>query len=212
MSAPVLTHPPAAAGAQAPAPAAVRTARPDEENALLATLTLAFTADPVMRFGFPEPHRYLTFFPRLAKAFGGRAFQAGTAHRAEDYAGAALWLPPGTGPDEEAIIGVLRDGIPADQQADAFTIVERMSAYRPAGPYWYLPFIGVDPRRHRGGLGSALMDHALARCDRDRVPAYLESTNPENLPLYERHGFEVLGTIQEGASPPVFPMLRKARS
>jgi hypothetical protein len=41
--------------------------------------------------------------------------------------------------------------------------------------------------------------------------AYLESTNPKNIPLYERHGFEVLGTIQVGTSPAVCPMLRRPR-
>ena len=28
--------------------------------------------------------------------------------------------------------------------------------------------------------------------------AYLESSNPRNIPLYERHGFEALGEIQVG--------------
>jgi hypothetical protein len=39
-----------------------------------------------------------------------------------------------------------------------------------------------------------------------------ESTNPRNVPLYERHGFERLGTIQSGSSPPLFPMLRRPRA
>jgi hypothetical protein len=29
---------------------------------------------------------------------------------------------------------------------------------------------------------------------------------------YERHGFELLGTIQTNTSPSIFPMLRKPRS
>ena len=55
------------------------------------------------------------------------------------------------------------------------------------------------------------MRQALAACDRDGTAAYLESTNPENISLYQRHGFEVLGRIQVGASPPIFPMLRPPR-
>ena len=55
------------------------------------------------------------------------------------------------------------------------------------------------------------MEHALIACDRDHAPAYLESSNPKNIPLYERHGFIVLGTIQVGTSPPIVPMLRAAR-
>jgi Uma2 family endonuclease len=44
--------------------------------------------------------------------------------------------------------------------------------------------------------------------DRDRIPAYLEASKPANIPFYARHGFEVIGTIQIGASPPIFPMVR----
>ena len=55
------------------------------------------------------------------------------------------------------------------------------------------------------------MRHALARCDRDGKAAFLESSNPKNVSFYERHGFEVLGRIQVGTSPTLFPMLRKAR-
>jgi hypothetical protein len=54
-----------------------------------------------------------------------------------------------------------------------------------------------------------LLQHALARCDADGKLAYLESTSLKSLRLYERHGFELLGTIQVGSSPPLFPMVRK---
>jgi GNAT superfamily N-acetyltransferase len=67
------------------------------------------------------------------------------------------------------------------------------------------------PCRQGQGHGSALLRHALERCDRDHLPAYLDATNPRNISLYERHGFERLGRIQVGTSPPLVPMLRKAR-
>jgi ribosomal protein S18 acetylase RimI-like enzyme len=51
----------------------------------------------------------------------------------------------------------------------------------------------------------------LQRCDREHLPAYLESSNPANIGLYQRHGFEITGTIQAESSPPVTPMLRAAR-
>ncbi|WP_280177443.1 GNAT family N-acetyltransferase [Microvirga pakistanensis] len=75
-------------------------------------------------------------------------------------------------------------------------------------PHWYLPLIGVDPARQRKGYGSMLLAHALRACGATGTPAYLESSNPENIPLYQRHGFKVLETIQVGTSPPVIPMLR----
>jgi GNAT superfamily N-acetyltransferase len=61
------------------------------------------------------------------------------------------------------------------------------------------------------GYGSALLRHALERCDRDGFPAYLESTNLRNLPLYERFGFLPMGRIQTDTSPVITPMLRRPR-
>jgi ribosomal protein S18 acetylase RimI-like enzyme len=83
--------------------------------------------------------------------------------------------------------------------------------YHPSEPHWYLPLIGVDPFHQGKGYGAALMQYGRIPCDRDRTLAYLESTNPKNISLYERHGFELLGTIQVGTSAPLFPMLRKPR-
>jgi len=55
------------------------------------------------------------------------------------------------------------------------------------------------------------MRHVLELCDRAHAPAYLESTNPRNTSLYLRHGFQALGRVQIGGSPPFTPMLRSAR-
>ena len=89
-------------------------------------------------------------------------------------------------------------------------VFEQMGAYHPHEPCWFLPLIGVDPARQGQGYGSALLRHALEQCDRDNVPAYLESSNPRNVPLYERHGFQALGSIQFGSSPTLVPMLRRS--
>ncbi len=94
---------------------------------------------------------------------------------------------------------------------EVFAVFEQMGSYHPSVPHWYLPLIGVDPALHGKGYGSALMEHALTHCDRDQKLAYLESSNPKNRTLHERHGFELLGTIQVGSSPPICPMLRKPR-
>jgi ribosomal protein S18 acetylase RimI-like enzyme len=187
------------------------TIAPADADRAIATLTLAFSADPAARWAFPDTHDYLTHFPNIVRGFGGNAFAQGTGHQVDGFAGVALWLPPGVHPDEEALGAAVQNGVAAERQAAVFAVFERMASYHPKEPHWFLPLIGVDPRCRRRGYGSMLLQHVLAQCDRDRVPAYLESSNPANIPLYERHGFVALGEIQEGASPTIVPMLRKPR-
>jgi GNAT superfamily N-acetyltransferase len=187
----------------------VQAATQADEAAAIGVVVLAFGADPVARWTWPDPAQYLAHFPAFVKAFGGKAFAHG-AYLADGHSGAALWLPPGIDPDEDALTALLERTAPAVLQGDIFALLEQMGRYHPTEPHWYLPLIGVDPSRQSRGYGSALMRHALAACDGEGRPAYLESTNPKNIPLYERHGFKRLGTIQAGTSPPLFPMLRKA--
>ena len=189
----------------------VKETAPSEAERAVAVIVLAFAADPVARWSYPDPAQYLEYFPAVVRAFGGRAFARGTGYHVEGFAGAALWLPPGVGLDEEAMAAIMERSVPAERQPEISAVFERMGSYHPHEPHWYLPLIGVDPARQGGGLGSALLQHALERCDREHAPAYLELTNPANIRLYRRHGFAELGTIQEGSSPPIVPMLRAAR-
>lgn len=141
------------------------------------------------------------------KAFGGAAFVNGTADSIDDCGGVALWLAPGVGADEETMAALAAEAVPAAEQDDVFAFMVQMGELHPAEPHWYLPLMGVDVTKQGRGYGSALLRHALERCDRDRVPAYLEATSPLNKSLYERHGFDELAAIQEGGSPLMWPML-----
>jgi ribosomal protein S18 acetylase RimI-like enzyme len=187
----------------------IKTATVADEAALTAVITLAFTTDPAARWTWPRPQQFLAHFPSVVKAFGGNAYAHESAYYVEGHAGAALWLPPAVRPDQDTLSALLKDTGAAEVQKDLASVFEQMENYHPKGPHWYLPLIGVDPCQQGKGYGAALMKHALIPCDRDHAVAYLESSNPKNIPLYERHGFELLGTIQVGSSPPIFPMLRK---
>ena len=69
---------------------------PADEAAAVDTIVLAFAADPVARWCWPESHRYLANMPAFVRAFAGRAFPHGGAYCTDDRTGAALWLPPGS--------------------------------------------------------------------------------------------------------------------
>lgn len=189
----------------------VRPAVAGDEPAVIASLTMAFVSDPVLRWMYPEPVQYLAHMPEFVRIFGGRAFEHGSAHVVEGVPGAALWLPPGVEPDEDALVGVLQATVHERELADVFSLLELMGPLHPAEPHWYAPLIGVDPIHQRQGCGSALLDHAVAQFDRTGTVACLDATSEETLPLYQRYGFKVTGTLQAGASPPMFAMVRPPR-
>jgi ribosomal protein S18 acetylase RimI-like enzyme len=158
---------------------------------------------------YPDSQQYLEHFQSFVKAFAGAAFEHGSADIVDGYLAAALWLPPGIHPDEQAMGKLIQGTLAEGDQANVSAIFEEMDRYHPTEPHWYLPMIGVDSAHQRKGFGSALLQHGLTRCDHEDRLAYLESTSPRSVRLYERHGFELLGTIQVGSSPQLFPMLRK---
>lgn len=189
---------------------AVKVAEAGDADGMFDTIVAAFADDPVVRWSFPDPEVYRAHFPGFARAFAERAVPEGAAYATEDLAGAALWLPPGTGPDEEAMAAIIMDIKSEAEQAEIFALMEQMGEYHPQEPHWYLPLIGVAPSMQGRGYGSALLAAALERFDAEGAPAYLEATSMRNVPLYERHGFVKLGTIQAGSSPPLVPMVRAA--
>lgn len=174
----------------------------------IASLTLAFATDPIMRWAWPEAHRYTTYWPQFADAFGGGAFDQGTAHGLEDCLAVALWLPPGAEPDGETVIGLMRESMDDQTFEDVNGLFEQMEELHPTDA-WYLPLTGVDPTAQGRRLGSMLLQHALAISDEAKLPAYLEATTPRNRNLYARHGFEIVGVIQAGSSPPMWAMVRE---
>lgn len=189
----------------------IKTATPSDQDHIISVLALAFSTDPGARWTYPDPSKYLSYFPEVIKAFGGRAFEHGTAHYVDGYLGAALWLPPNVQPREEEMMALMQRTVSDSTLEDFRSVIEQASRYRPTEPHWYLPLAGVDPAHQGNGLGSALMKHALTTCDREQKLAFLESTNPRNVSFYQRHGFEVLGTVQVGSSPTGFSMLRRPR-
>jgi ribosomal protein S18 acetylase RimI-like enzyme len=176
----------------------------------ISTIVLGFAADPMARFAWPDPSVYLRIMPRMVNAFGGGAFEHGTAYITEGARAAALWLPPGVEPDEAEMNAIMEESLRPEIAGDIGAIMKGMAEHHPHEPHWYLPLIAADPKWIGQGLGSLLMKHALRRCDEEGIAAYLESSNPRNISLYERHGFKITGRIQSGSSPVVTPMLRPA--
>jgi ribosomal protein S18 acetylase RimI-like enzyme len=177
----------------------------------IGTLVLAFTADPFVRWIYPQAAQYLTQFPRALQAFGGIAFGHEGVWQLRDFAAVALWLPPGVEPDGDATVSLFKATVDSRKFDDLLGVFAQMEEAHPATQLWYLPWFGVDCAVQGQGLGSQLLTPCLEIVDREHLPAYLDSTNPRNIPFYQRHGFEVTGQWQAGDSPPIISMLREPR-
>lgn len=196
----------------------VRSVTEADAEQTIAALTLAFATDPVIRRFYPDPRDHLTHFAEMMRIQLVPAIARGSAHVADGFGAAAIWFPPAdpdTAPAEDAsrsqmdaLIGATasRDG-----NDDLFAALGEVEKFHPEEPHWYLFSIGVDPHRQNEGLGSLLLEHALPSSDTDGVIAYLESSNPRNVPFYERHGFEVKEVVQVGTSPTFTLMVRQPR-
>jgi ribosomal protein S18 acetylase RimI-like enzyme len=186
--------------------------KPEDKARLLQTIVLGFSADPMARWASPDAAVYLDRRAEFFDAFGGAAFDHGTAFVADDGAAVATWLPPGVESNGELLSAIMAEQTPESRMAEMDALFARMEQFHLREPHWYLPLIAADPARQGQGLGTALMEAAIAHVDADGRPAYLESSNPRNIPLYERFGFERIGEIQTETSPVLTPMVRPGRT
>ena len=192
----------------------VTAATNEDQNQLVETLMVAFVADPFARFMAPDAPQYQAgraMFGAMAAA----SIAAGGAwlgHNPEGFCGSAsLWFPPGSSPSEEAMGAAMQEAVVAERLETVGRVFEAMETYHPQEPHWYLAVIGADAHYQGQGLGAALLKHTLQICDEAGEVAYLESSNPRNISIYERHGFEAMGEIRIGDCPVITPMLRQAR-
>lgn len=179
----------------------------DRDKAIHTTM-LGFSTDPFLRWMYPNASSYLNAGPAF-DAFGGGSIDHGSAFAANDFEGVAMWMPPGAEADEERFVEEVEKHILPEKHETLFAVLEEMGKFHPKDA-WYLPTIAVDPACQGKGIGSQLMKHALAMVDAKGLTAYLESSNPRNMSLYERCGFVTMGKIQIGEAPVIHPMIREA--
>jgi len=166
-------------------------------------LATAFADDPVIRWVVADPVDDRTFFTavlrhELTDAVLDLAVVDGRP------IGAAVWQRPGQSTAQQPGTDELFIEILGMAGAVRAGELDRLcEEARPAEPHWYLADLGAaEPGRGAGG--------ALLRAGLDRVdgPAYLESSNEVNIPIYERYGFAVTGVIEVPDGPKLWTMYR----
>jgi ribosomal protein S18 acetylase RimI-like enzyme len=128
--------------------------------------------------------------------------------------GGAIWLPPWHWrPTNREQVRSLPGFIRAlgGRLGPASELLAYMVRHHPPEQHWYLYAIGVDPVHQGKGVASVLLRSRLARSDEAGLPAYLESSKPENVPLYEHFGFEITEVLNPPKdAPPLTAMWHPA--
>ncbi len=176
-------------------------------------LARAFHDDPVLNWlltGSEDiPAAIDAFFPIAIAS----ALTRGHLYRSPGWEAVAYWSPPGASgmfdPEHAPLVGelVARE-IGLERAAETSQLSEIMAEHHLQEAHFYLPFIGVAPEWQGRGHGNVVMQPVLDLCDRHRLPAYLESSNPRNIPFYERLGFVVTAEFAADGGPPMAGMRR----
>jgi ribosomal protein S18 acetylase RimI-like enzyme len=194
---------------------AVRRATRADADLVSAALADAFSDDPVVTWLLPKSMSRRDWRVRRLWSLTTRSYLRNDkpVYLTADGQGAALWAPPGTWvpslPDQ------LRD-LPPMLPVFGRTVVrasklqaQMMKAHPMRPKHWYLYAIGARVGSQGRGLGSAMLREGLDQVDAAGEPAYLESSNIRNVPLYERHGFAVVEEITiAGGGPSMWRMWR----
>jgi GNAT superfamily N-acetyltransferase len=189
----------------------IKAISPEELDAITDCMVTSFISDPTARYSCPEPAHYLATFKGFSHIFFEGAVKHGTAWKITGNAGAIAWYPPGESIDTEAMVEYVEKTCHPDNLEDLMAVTASFDNYRPQEPHWHLGMIGVDPFSQGQGLGFKLIEHTLEQIDKEKLPTYLESSNPQNVSLYERLGFEALDQLCLGGKPTMTPMIRQAQ-
>jgi GNAT superfamily N-acetyltransferase len=196
-------------------PHEVRRATRADSRQLAVALARAFHDDPVMAWFFPPAERRVAQNRRFFAQRLRQILPQEETYTVEGHGGAALW----TVPDgwqlsnlQTARMAVALAPAIGRRVTTILSGVEMIEHAHPEAPHYYLAALGTQPELQGQGVGSALIQPVLDTCDRNEVPAYLESSKERNIAFYARHGFRVTGEVHLPKGPTVWSMWREPRA
>lgn len=163
----------------------------------------AFHDDPTWSWAFPDPaarRQWWTFCIQEALRYPW-------TFKTEAYEAVSMWIPPDgaeLSPDAELSVPARLKDLSGPRAADVGELLDRFGRAHPRHePHCYLSLLATAPEQRGRGLGMALLAENLARVDAERMPAYLESSNPNNNHRYEAAGFVAVTSFQAPRDGPV---------
>jgi GNAT superfamily N-acetyltransferase len=181
---------------------------------LAKSLASAFFDDPVTSWMFADLETRSQQLLRWMRFVLEMGLTRGHLYAAGGNRAAAVWSPPDVTLFDDVwgprMAKLLAEQL-GERAGDVIPPLARLfEARSEAEPHFYLFTLGTDAGHQSRGLGARVLGPVLERCDAQGLPARLESSNPRNLPFYERHGFEVLDEIPVVEGGPVIRPMRRA--
>jgi GNAT superfamily N-acetyltransferase len=195
----------------------LRPATSADVKKLAAIMARAFYDDPPLTWLLPNPGprlgRLTSMFRTVIRIESLRYGGVDIACEDGKILGGAIWLPPGhwqPGFREQiqAVPNYARAMAAAWGRAARYG--RALEVGHPKEPHWYLKAIGVDPAWQGRGVASLLLRSRLKRCDQDGQPAYLETSQPASVSLYEHFGFRPMGNLDMPEGAPVITAMWRA--
>ena len=169
----------------------------------------AFYDDPAMSWTFPNDRKRRAQTERFWAIRLKYMAPQEQVYVTDDLSGVAVWTLPDRWHVSWRETGELARMMLNRRLPMLVTGLQRLERAHPRDPHsFYLAVLGTDPPRQGQGIGTALMAPVLEFCDRDGVPAYLESSKERNIDFDSRFGFRVTEEVQLPNRPKMWPMWR----
>jgi GNAT superfamily N-acetyltransferase len=193
-----------------------RRATQDDAGTVASIVALAFASDPLWSHALARADGATGHQARFWKLWVDGALRYPWVWLAEGGEATSTWIPPGgselSAQQEDELSELADECLGSAARDDFHELMARLDAAHPHNqPHYYLSLLATHPDHRGKGVGMALLEQNLELIDTERVPAYLESSNPDNDRRYSALGFEVVGQVcYPGGGPVVTTMWRSA--
>jgi GNAT superfamily N-acetyltransferase len=183
---------------------------------MAATLAAAYPDYRWTSWALPEDGRAQRL-SRWAELWGGLVpVLGGTAWVTDDVAAVAAWVGPDAGAPAADLQAVIDRDLPRvfGGRQPVVLASERLGALgRPDEPHWWLTAVGTRPAARHQGLGTAVLQPVLERCDAERVPAAATVYTTTVVRWLQRSGFAVTHSTRTAVDHelPVWTLVRQPR-
>lgn len=185
-----------------------------DSPAVRTVLARAYRANPLIAWVLPDASTREEACAAWLGPSVDRYLSVGRVHVARSggrVVGVAAWRLPGADPAPESLptpADALAALVGPDRAAQVLAALASAARLAPVAPSPYLNFLGVEPAWQGRSVGRRLVEAGIAAAG--DAGTYLATTDPRNLPFYERLGYGPVGTVRLAGDGPLLTVLQRA--